>query len=310
MELSYSQNLEDYHLSLAFAGQATGTYIDIGAGHPIADNVSFWFYERGWQGVVVEPQFKLAALYPRVRPRDIAVAGLIGRENGEADFHIVGRLHGLSTTKEGVAKATQAFGVHYQTIRTPTTTLAKLCESHDLGTIDFLKIDVEGAEGDVLFGGDWERFRPKVIVAEAVTPMASEPSWQEWEPFLIAQRYRFILFDTLNRFYVAEECPEIIARLPTERAPWHTVRHMYEIGRAPENARHPDHALARELMRGFWASLPWLDSTLIASLLGRARQLENSDDLAALASMVESEQFRAALGRIACGYDGGQIVEE
>jgi hypothetical protein len=56
MDLSYSQNLEDYHLSLAFAGQATGTYIDVGAGHPIADNVSFWFYQRGWQGIVVEPQ--------------------------------------------------------------------------------------------------------------------------------------------------------------------------------------------------------------------------------------------------------------
>jgi uncharacterized membrane protein len=55
MELSYTQNLEDYHLSLAFAGQQTGTYIDIGGGHPIADNVSFWFYERGWQGIVVEP---------------------------------------------------------------------------------------------------------------------------------------------------------------------------------------------------------------------------------------------------------------
>jgi FkbM family methyltransferase len=310
MELSYSQNLEDYHLSLAFAGQATGTYIDIGAGHPIADNVSFWFYERGWQGVVVEPQSKLAALYPRLRPRDVAVAGLIGRENGDADFHIVGRLHGLSTTKEGVAKATQAFGVHYQTMRTPTTTLAKLCESHDLGTIDFLKIDVEGAEGDVLFGGDWERFRPKVVIAEAVTPMASEPSWQEWEPFLIAQRYRFVLFDTLNRFYVAEECPEIMARFPTERAPWHAVRHMYEIGRALENESHPDHALARELAHGFWASLPYLDPTLIASLLGRARQLEEHGDLAALASMVESEQFRASLGRIACGYDGGQVVEE
>ena len=54
MELSYSQNLEDYHLSLAFAGQTTGTYIDVGAGHPIADNVSFWFYERGWNGIVVK----------------------------------------------------------------------------------------------------------------------------------------------------------------------------------------------------------------------------------------------------------------
>ena len=72
MDLSYSQNLEDYHLSLAFAGQAIGTYIDVGAGHPIADNVSFWFYERGWQGIVVEPQPELAALYQRLRPRDLA----------------------------------------------------------------------------------------------------------------------------------------------------------------------------------------------------------------------------------------------
>ena len=308
MELSYSQNLEDYHLSLAFAGQATGTYVDIGAGHPIADNVSFWFYERGWRGVVVEPQSKLAALYPHLRPRDIAVAGLIGRECGEIDFHVVDRLHGLSTTAEGVAQTAQAFGVEYQTIRMPMMTLAQLCEGHDLGAIDFLKIDVEGAEADVLLGGDWERFRPKVVVAEAVTPMTSEPSWRDWEPFLIAQRYRFVLFDTLNRFYVAEEHPEIIDRFPTERAPWHAVRHMYEIGRAPENDQHPDHALARDLARGFWASLPYLDPNLITSFLAQARQLEKHD--AVLASTVESEQFRAALGRIACGYDGGQIIEE
>ena len=75
MELSYSQNLEDYHLSLAFAGQTTGTYIDVGAGHPIADNVSFWFYERGWQGIVVEPQPELLALYQRLRPRDLTIPG-------------------------------------------------------------------------------------------------------------------------------------------------------------------------------------------------------------------------------------------
>jgi FkbM family methyltransferase len=310
MELSYSQNLEDYHLSIAFAGQATGTYVDIGAGHPIADNVSFWFYERGWRGVVVEPQPKLAALYPQLRPRDIVVAGLIGRECGEADFHVIDRLHGLSTANEGVAQAAQALGVSYQTMRKPVLTLAKLCESHDLGTIDFLKIDVEGAEGDVLFSGNWERFRPKVVVAEAVAPITSEPSWRDWESLLISHRYRFILFDTLNRFYVAEEYPEIIDRFPTERAPWHAVRHMYEIGRAPENEQHPDHALARELARGFWASLPYLDANLIMSILGRGRQIEEKDYLKVLASVVGSEKFRAALGRIACGYDGGQIAED
>ena len=172
MELSYSQNLEDYHLSLAFAGQTTGTYIDVGAGHPIADNVSFWFYERGWQGIVVEPQPELVALYQRLRPRDLAIRGLVGRHCGEIDFHVVDRLHGLSTTVEGLAQKAKAFGVDYQTVRMPVTTLAKLCERHDLGSVDFLKIDVEGAEGDVLFGGDWKRFRPKVVVAEAVTPLA------------------------------------------------------------------------------------------------------------------------------------------
>jgi FkbM family methyltransferase len=310
MELSYSQNLEDYHLSLAFAGQTTGTYVDIGAGHPIADNVSFWFYERGWQGIVVEPQRELAALYERLRPRDIVVRGLVGRECGEIDFHVVDRLHGLSTTREDVAQKAVTFGANYRTVRTPVTTLAQLCGSHDLGSVDFLKIDVEGAEADVLFGGDWKRFRPKVIVAESVTPMASEPSWQAWEPFLIAQGYRFVLFDTLNRFYVAQEHPDIKARFPTERAPWHAVRHMYEVGRAPENKEHPDHVLAQELARGFWASLPYLDTSLITSILGRARRITNHDDVAALESMVDNEQFRAALGRIACGYDGGQIIDE
>jgi FkbM family methyltransferase len=310
MELSYSQNLEDYHLSLAFAGQTTGTYIDIGAGHPIADNVSFWFYERGWQGIVVEPQPELAALYQRLRPRDIAFRGLIGRESGEIDFHVVDRLHGLSTTRVDVAQKARDFGANYQTRRMPVTTLAELCESYGVSSIDFLKIDVEGAEGDVLLGGNWQRFRPKVVLVEAISPMTSEPSWQHWEPFLFAQGYRFVLFDTLNRFYVAQEQPEIMARLPTERAPWHAVRHMYEIGRAPENEKHPDHALAKDLARGFWASLPHLDPGLVTSILTRARRITRRDDLAALASMVETEQFRAALGRIACGYDGGQIFDE
>jgi FkbM family methyltransferase len=310
MELSYAQNLEDYHLSLAFAGQASGTYIDVGAGHPIADNVSFWFYERGWHGIVVEPQSELAALYQRLRPRDIALRGLLGRQRGEIDFHVVDRLHGLSTTVEDVAQKARAFGIAHRTVRMPVTTLARLCEEHDLGPIDFLKVDVEGAEGDVLFGGDWKRFRPKVIVVEAVTPMTSEPSWQGWEPFLVAQGYRFVLFDTLNRFYVAQEHPDIMERLPSERAPWHAVRHMYEIGRAPENEQHPDHALAQDLARGFWASLPYLDTGLITSILGRARRIAGHDDLAALASMVDSEPFRAALGRVACGYDGGQIVDD
>jgi FkbM family methyltransferase len=310
MELSYTQNLEDYHLWLAFAGQQGGTYIDVGGGHPVADNVSFWFYERGWQGIVVEPQAELAGLYGRLRPRDAVLQGLIGRESGEIDFHVVDRLHGFSTTVERLARQAGQFGVDYRTVRMPVVTLARLCEQHDVGEIDFLTIDVEGGEADVLHGGDWRRYRPKVIVIEAVMPGSGEPAWGEWEPFLLAQGYRFALFDTLNRFYVAQERPEILARLPSERAPWDRVRHMYEIGRAPDNANHPDHALAQQLARGFWASLPYLDRDLIAAILARARTGSRRPAAQDFSGAIDTEAFRVALGRIACGYDGGQIVEE
>src|ERR1700749_2679474 len=128
MELSYAQNLEDYPLSLAFAGQATGTYVDIGAGHPIADNVSFWFYERGWQGVVVEPQPELAGLYGRLRPRDRAGTSLVGAQEGEPDFYSVYRLHVFSTTGKPNADKARAHGFGYRTVRMPVTTLARLCE--------------------------------------------------------------------------------------------------------------------------------------------------------------------------------------
>src|ERR1051325_2963718 len=216
MELSYTQNLEDFHLSLAFAGQATGTYIDVGAGHPVADNVSFWFYERGWSGVGIEPQPELVDLYKQLRPRDRVVRGLVGRADGEIDFYLVDRLHGFSTTVQHHADKAKAFGVDYRTLRMPVTTLARLCETHGLDAVDFLKIDVEGGEADVLLGGDWRRFRPKVVVMEAIAPGSKEPAWAEWEPFLLEQGYRFALFDTLNRFYVAEEHPDTLARLPRQ----------------------------------------------------------------------------------------------
>ena len=302
--LSYAQNMEDYHLSLAFAGQDRGTYIDIGGGHPAAGSVSFWFYKRGWSGVVVEPQGDLARLHRALRPRDQVAQCLIGATGGERDFHQFDRWHGLSTTVEGYAKAA---GADFRTTRVQAMSLADLCRAYVQGPIDFLKIDVEGAEGEVIAGADWEQFRPGIVLLESIAPISGEPTWPAWEQQLLDKGYRFALFDTLNRFYVAEERKDLLARMPTERAPWDAVLHLYEIGRAPDNANHPDHALALDLARGFWASLPFLGDDVLAEILQKGRDLNGTQTKGRASVDVSSDAFRASLGLIASAYDGGFI---
>jgi hypothetical protein len=228
------------------------------------------------------------------------VCGLAGRAPGETDFHVVDRLHGFSTTIEAHARGAAAFGAGFRTVRLPVTTLAALCEAHAPARIDFLKVDVEGAEADVLAGADWERWRPRVVVAEAMAPGSMAEAWRDWEALLTRHRYGFVFSDGLNRFYVAEEDAALAERFPSRPTPWDTVRHLYEFGRAPDNPQHPDHALARGLVDGFLAALPQLDRDLLAALAGGRLDLKAMD----------ADALRAALGRIASAYDGGQIMDD
>jgi hypothetical protein len=200
---------------------------------------------------------------------------------------------------EAHARGAAVFGADFRTLRVPVTTLAALCDAHRPERIDFLKVDVEGAEADVLAGADWEHWRPRVVIVEAMAPGSMAEAWRQWEPLLLRHRYRLAFFDGLNRFYAAEEEAVLAARFPREPAAWDVVRHLYEFGRAPDNTEHPDHALARKLVAGFLAVLPQLEPNLLSSLVGGSPEGEAMD----------SDAFRAALGRIASAYDGGQIME-
>jgi FkbM family methyltransferase len=332
MQLSYAQCLEDYHLERVFGAQEAGFYIDVGAGHPVADNVSYHFYLKGWHGLVVEPQASLAKLYPRLRPRDHVVDHLVGAEDGEVDFHIVNRLHGFSTIVEENARGAASFGADFQTRRMRIRPLSTLLEERRIRHVDFLKVDVEGAEPAVLDGMDWQNVRPKVLCIEAIAPGSMADTSSTWEPQTRARGYRFAFSDGLNRFYVAEEHAELAARFPTSPTPWESVTHFYELGRADQRADHPDHALAKRLVRGFLATLPERSADEILDLLRRsagANGLEQGEALDALINGLAdvpgverrallnvkgattfSDRAWSALGRIAAQYDGGMVQEE
>jgi hypothetical protein len=81
-----------------------------------------------------------------------------------------------------------------------------VCEEYAKETIDFLKIDVESHEREVLEGGDWGRYRPRVVLIEATQP-------DHWEQILLTSDYLFALFDGLNRYYVRVEDSELLPLL-------------------------------------------------------------------------------------------------
>ena len=343
MDVSYAQNLEDYVLWRALGEKPDGFYVDVGGGHPVADNVSCWFYLQGWSGLIVEPQADLARAYAFTRPRDNVFCGVAGRQAGEVEFHVVDRLHGFSSIRADAARIATDFGATHSTRRVAMTTLNDLIEHSGATDIDFLKIDVEGAEADVLAGIDLARHRPKALCIEAVAPGDMAENWNEWEPRLLASSYEFMLFDGLNRYYAAREAADVIARFPRVKPEWGTIPTFGEWERAPVNPSHPDHPLARALVRAFLKALPQLGSPLLLGVLLQGMAVEELDrpatkDAKAAALdlllpgapshlrtrfaamdapgilefyqlVIESDDYRIALARIAMSYDGGQIVD-
>lgn len=287
--LSYAQNMEDVVLARLFAGQEQGFYIDVGGGHAVADNVTFHSYLSGWRGIVVEPQEALAGLYRKVRPRDILVTTLAGRNEGHLELFEAERFHGLSTASADHALAAEQAGVAGRRIVKPVTTLARLAQDHAPAVIDVLKIDVEGHEAEVLAGNDWQRFRPLVVVVEAIEPLSMADSAHRFEPQLLAEGYRHAFFDNLNRWYVAGAAAErLLPRFPPAPVDWGSVSHLGEFGPAHEDTRHPDHALAARLAGADFARLPFLSTADLAR-----HGVEHADP--------------AALARIASLFDGGYV---
>jgi FkbM family methyltransferase len=338
--ISYAQRFEDLCLMRCFGLRSEGFYIDIGSGHPVYDNMSFAFYLQGWRGVTVEPNPWLARLSRAVRPRDRHIEAVIGPAVGEATFHLVDDFHGLSTMIESHARsARMQFGKASQAIVVPMTTLEELCERHAPGSIDFLKVDVEGAEQDVLLNGNWQKHRPKVVIVEALAPYTLAPAWQGWEPFLEKHGYRYVWFDSLNRYYLAEEAGELAPCFEGSSSSGEASAAAFQfrnVKPALVDETHPDHRLAVLIARTAMIRLPLLGRDFLCQMLTAdvpaaalekpagtreiAHAIERTfgpsaplapEDLKlpaapclrdVYAAIIETDQFCAACGRISASY--------
>lgn len=210
--ISYAQNAEDVVLARLFSTN-TGRYVDIGAGDPLEASVTKHFSDAGWHGINIEPVPSVAETLRTDRPRDHTLALAIGARSGTETLYVVEHEPGWSTLDGELAR-------HYREeldwrvtpIEVQTRTLTEVLDDYP-GPIDFLKIDAEGAERDIIEGADWTRHEPRVVLVEATVPGSETPAHDDWEHLLTAVGYRCALFDGLNRFYAAADDDEALQTL-------------------------------------------------------------------------------------------------
>ena len=221
--ISYAQNHEDVLLDRCFREQRTGFFIDVGAWEPVLHSVTNHFSERGWRGINVEPVPEYFDKLVAARTRDVNLQLALSDRPGESTFSVI-QGSGLSTLRgldqdhiQDLARG----GFPTVEVKVTTATLADVCREHvpPGQVIDFLKVDVEGWEAQVLRGSDWKSYRPRVVIVEVGTPIVFDPVAQrvevedtssEWESALLAQGYLFALADGLNRWFVRSEDADLL----------------------------------------------------------------------------------------------------
>ena len=208
--VSYAQNFEDVLLWRALGSAGPGFWIDVGAADPELHSVTRAFAEQGWRGINVEPRGAEFARLEAARGADINLNVAVAAAAGRMVFFDCEDA-GLSTLDAAVAAGHRAAGRAISEREVEVMTLAEICRVHAAPEVHFLKIDVEGAERQVLEGADFVACRPWVMVVEATRPGSAADSSAGWEGLVLAAGYRFAWFDGVNRFYVAGERWERLA---------------------------------------------------------------------------------------------------
>ena len=169
-KISYSQEGEDIILSRAFREKRNGFYVDVGAHHPLRFSNTYLFYKRGWRGINIDAMPVSITAFKKKRKFDINLELAIAKEPGEIDFFIF-KEKAFNTCNESVAK--QQISRNHQLESKTTVRCLPLYEVLNKHLpknthIDFLTIDVEGSDLDVLESNNWDTYRPTYILAECL----------------------------------------------------------------------------------------------------------------------------------------------
>jgi len=171
---SYSQVGEDLIVNYLFNSLniQKPTYLEIGTNEPVIGNNTYFFYKKGCNGVCIEPNIELYKAIKKKRPKDTLLNIGIGLSNVDsATFYLFPPLlNGWSTFSEQEARIREIeSGSKAKEVLVALKNINDIIEKYFTPWPNFISLDVEGMDLDILQSLDFQRFHPEVICVETIS---------------------------------------------------------------------------------------------------------------------------------------------
>ena len=193
---------EDLIASRLLASHArTGFYVDVSCNDPFSLSNTYLLWASGWHGINIDANPAIVQHMRRARPGDRSICALIGNPGDTRTFTIF-RDHAKSTADEGFAtRWGPREGVAGQISLVSRSLHDVLNESSAPPVIDFLNVDVEGMELEVLRSLDLDAYRVLFMAIEMHGFDAVEPKTHPTASYLLSRGYRLLAYNGLTGFF-------------------------------------------------------------------------------------------------------------
>jgi len=164
---SYSISNVDLIIDRLFSGVAKGFYIDVGCNHPIKYNNTYLLHKRGWKGINIDLDQTSINEFNIMRRNDHNVQELVGSIDGEEkEIYYYHERSAINTTSKELAD--KRLTKPRELIKKKTRSLNKIIKNSPYNNekINFMSIDIENQEYEVLKNFNFKKYEIDIIVTE------------------------------------------------------------------------------------------------------------------------------------------------
>ena len=187
--LAYSHWGVDLIITKLLNSKNKGIYIDVGCHHPFLNNHSYLLYKSGWEGINIDIDYNSIDMFNFFRKSDVNIQTAVTDHKGEVDlFFYHNRAAKNTISKEFGSDAKEQKKIN-------SDTLNNIIENSKFknSKIDFVSIDVEGNEMNVLNGFNLKKYKPKFILLEFILPNKKEFYEKDINEITNSEVYNFLI---------------------------------------------------------------------------------------------------------------------